>query len=86
MNFIIDWLSFYLIEQPEEEDGIKQVRMTRYLGHDEYQRSELRAFLDGEFARIAKRKVEMNPKTEGTPTKLGQFVVEPGHPLDSNPN
>lgn len=86
MNFIIDWLSFYLIEQPKEEDGIKQVRMTRYLGHDEYQRSELRDFLDGEFARIAKRKVEMNPKTEGTPTKLGQFVVEPGHPLDSNPN
>ncbi|WP_025845979.1 DUF3900 domain-containing protein [Brevibacillus agri] len=86
MNFIIDWLSFYLIEQPEEEDGIKQVRMTRYLGHDEYQCSELRDFLDGEFARIAKRKVEMNPKTEGTPTKLGQFVVEPGHPLDSNPN
>lgn len=86
MNFIIDWLSFYLIEQPEEEDGIKQVRMTRYLGHDEYQRSELRDFLDGEFARIAKRKVEMNPKTDGTPTKLGQFVLEPGHPLDSNPN
>lgn len=86
MNFIIDWLSFYLIEQPEEEDGIKQVRMTRYLGHDEYQRSELRDFLDGEFARIAKRKVEMNPKTDGTPTKLGQFILEPGHPLDSNPN
>ncbi|NRS19054.1 DUF3900 domain-containing protein [Brevibacillus sp. HB1.4B] len=86
MNFTIDWLSFYLMEQPEEEDGIKQVRMTRYLSHDEYQRSELKDFLDGEFARIAKRKVEMNPKTEGTPTKLGQFVLEPGHPLDSNPN
>ncbi|MFS0553235.1 DUF3900 domain-containing protein [Brevibacillus sp. 179-C9.3 HS] len=86
MNFTIDWLSFYLMEQPEEEDGIKQVRMTRYLSHDEYQRSELRDFLDGEFARIAKRKVELNPKTEGTPTKLGQFVLEPGHPLDSNPN
>ncbi|GEC88493.1 DUF3900 domain-containing protein [Brevibacillus brevis] len=86
MNFTIDWLSFYLMEQPEEEDGIKQVRMTRYLGHDEYLRSELKDFLDGEFARIAKRKVEMNPRTEGTPTKLGQFVLEPGHPLDSNPN
>ncbi|GAB1528955.1 MULTISPECIES: DUF3900 domain-containing protein [Brevibacillus] len=86
MNFTIDWLSFYLMEQPEEEDGIKQVRMTRYLGHDEYQKSELKDFLDGEFARIAKRKVEMNPKTEGTPTKLGQFVLEPGHPLESNPN
>jgi hypothetical protein len=86
MNFIVDWVSFYLIEQPEEEEGTKHVRITRYLNHDEYQKSELRDFLDGEFARIAKRKVEMNPKTEGTPTKLGQFVLEPGHPLDSNPN
>ncbi|MDR7318700.1 DUF3900 domain-containing protein [Brevibacillus nitrificans] len=86
MNFTIDWLSFFLIEQPEEEDGVKKVKMTRYLSHDEYQKSELRDFLDGEFARIAKRKVELNPKSEGTPTKLGQFIVEPGHPLDSNPN
>ncbi|MFD2371432.1 DUF3900 domain-containing protein [Brevibacillus sp. GCM10020057] len=85
MKFIIDWLSFCLIEQPQE-DGTKQVKMTRYLNHDEYEKSELRDFLDGEFARIAKRKVELNPKTEGTPTKLGQFVLEPGHPLDSNPN
>ncbi|MED4582198.1 DUF3900 domain-containing protein [Brevibacillus choshinensis] len=86
MNFNIDWLSFFLIEQPEEEDGNKKVKMTRYLSHDEYQKSELRDFLEGEFGRIAKRKVELNPKTEGTPTKLGQFILEPGHPLDSNPN
>jgi len=86
MKFIIDWLSFYLIEQPQEEDGTKQVKMTRYVSHDEYEKSELRDFLEGEFARIAKRKAELNPKTEGTPTKLGQFVLEPGHPLDSNPN
>lgn len=86
MKFNIDWLSFYLIEQPENEDSPKQVRMTRYLSHDDYEKSELHDFLDGEFARIAKRKVELNPKSEGSPTKLGQFVLEPGHPLESNPN
>lgn len=86
MNFVIDWLSFYLIEQPEEESGNKQVRMTRHLSGDEYEKSELREFLDGEFARIAKRKAEMNPKSEASPTKLGRFVIEEGHPLEANPN
>ncbi|WP_400163494.1 DUF3900 domain-containing protein [Brevibacillus sp. TJ4] len=86
MKFNIDWLAFFLIEQPEHEDAPKQVRMSRYMGHDEYEKSELRTFLDGEYARIAKRKVEPNPKSEGAPTKLGQFVLEPGHPLESNPN
>ena len=86
MKFHIDWLSFYLIEQPESEDSPKLVRMTRHLNHDEYEKSELRDFLDGEFARIAKRKVEENPRSDGTPTKLGRFILEPGHPLDSNPN
>lgn len=86
MNFIVDWLSFSLIEQQEEESGSKRVRMTRHLTGDEFQRSELRSFLDGELARIAKRKTELNPKSEASPTKLGQFVIEPGHPLDANPN
>ncbi|WNC12403.1 DUF3900 domain-containing protein [Brevibacillus brevis] len=86
MNFTVDWLAFFLIEQPQDEEAPKTVRMARYLSHDDYQKSELRDFLEGEYARIAKRKVELNPKTEGTPTKLGQFVLEPGHPLESNPN
>ncbi len=87
MNFSIEWLSFYLIEQTEGDAGAaKHVRMTKHLSHDEYHNSELRPFLDGEFARIAKRKVEMNPKSEGSPTKLGRFVQEEGHPVDSNPN
>jgi hypothetical protein len=86
MKFVIDWLAFYLIEQPEQEDAPKRVRMSRHLGHDEYEKSELRRFLNGEFARIAKRKADPNPKSEGSPTKLGQFVLEPGHPPESNPN
>ena len=86
MKFVIDWISFYLIEQPENEDAPKRVRMSRHMGHDEYEKSELCRFLDGEFARIAKRKADPNPKSEGSPTKLGQFVLEPGHPPESNPN
>lgn len=33
-----------------------------------------------------KRKSERHPKSEQVPTKIGRFVVEPGHDLDSNPN
>jgi hypothetical protein len=86
MNFAIEWLSFYLIEQPDEESGSKQIRMNKTLSRDEYQESELRRFLDGEFARIAKRKVEANPKSEASPTKLGRFVIVDGHSLEANPN
>jgi hypothetical protein len=86
MNFLIEWVSFYLIEQSDGEAGTKQVRMSKHLSSDEYQGSELRQFLDGEFTRIAKRKAEINPKSEGSPTKLGRFVLEEGHSLDSNPN
>ncbi|GAA4701780.1 DUF3900 domain-containing protein [Brevibacillus fulvus] len=84
MNFSIEWLTFYLIEQLEGES--KQIRFAKTLSHDEYQHSELRSFLDGEFTRIAKRKVEETPRSEGSPTKLGRFVLAEGHAIDSNPN
>jgi hypothetical protein len=86
MNFLIDCVSFYLIEQQEEENGPKRVRLGRTLSGEEYQQSELRPFLEGEFSRIAKRKAEQHPRSEGSPTKLGQFVIEEGFTLDSNPN
>ncbi|MCG7317414.1 DUF3900 domain-containing protein [Brevibacillus laterosporus] len=85
MNFSIDWLSFFVLEQIDDE-GTKQVRMSKILSHDEYEQSELKTFLDGEFTKIAKRKVEKNPLHDAAATKLGQFILEPGHPLDSNPN
>ncbi|WP_139488790.1 DUF3900 domain-containing protein [Brevibacillus dissolubilis] len=85
MNFEVDWLAFYLIEQLSDDQS-KQVRMSRYLSYHDYEKSELKYFLEGEFTKIAKRKAELNPATEGAPTKLGQFIVEPGHPLESNPN
>jgi len=85
MNFSIDWLSFFVLEQIDDE-GTKQVRMSKILSHNEYEQSELKTFLDGEFTKIAKRKVEKNPLHDAAATKLGQFILEPGHPLDSNPN
>ncbi|MGD8191177.1 DUF3900 domain-containing protein [Brevibacillus ginsengisoli] len=83
MNFNIDWLSFYLLEQSDGDT--KRVALSKMLTQYDYERSELKEFLDGEFTKIAKRKVEMNPKSDGTPTKIGQFIVEAGHPLESNP-
>jgi len=86
MNFVVEYLSFYVVEQPQEENSVKQVIMQKVLSHDEYAKSELKEFLHEEFAKVAKRKVDMTPKTEASPTKLGQFIVEEGHALDSNPN
>ena len=85
MNFSIEWLTFYLLEQSESDTNHKRVTLSKMLTQYEYERSELKEFLDGEFTKIAKRKAEVNPKSDGTPTKIGQFIVEAGHPLDSNP-
>ncbi|MGE5704754.1 MAG: DUF3900 domain-containing protein [Clostridia bacterium] len=86
MNFEIEWLQFTVMETGEDEAASKQIRMQKLLTGEEYRTSELRSFLDGEFSRIAKRKVEPNPKNESSPTKLGRFVIVEGHMLDSNPN
>lgn len=44
------------------------------------------SFLEGELKKIVKRKADHHPSSEQVPTKLGRFVVEGEHPLDSNPN
>ncbi|RCK09656.1 DUF3900 domain-containing protein [Bacillus licheniformis] len=53
---------------------------------EEFENSELKDFLDGELKKIVKRKAERHPKSEQVPTKIGRFITEPGHELDSNPN
>ncbi|WP_286885268.1 DUF3900 domain-containing protein, partial [Aneurinibacillus sp. UBA3580] len=85
MEFTVQYLSFFVV-RGEEERGEKGYKHYQTLDEMEYMNSTLRDFLDGEFVRTAKRKVERNPKTEQAPTKIGRFVVEPGHELDSNPN
>jgi hypothetical protein len=87
MKFAIQYLSFFVIQSEGlDPDGPKKYKHYQTLTHEEYQDSELKTFLDGEFKRIAKRKAEVNAASEQVPTKIGRFVVEPGHDLTSNPN
>ncbi|WEK54013.1 MAG: DUF3900 domain-containing protein [Candidatus Cohnella colombiensis] len=87
MKFAIQFLSFFVIQtEGNGSDGSKKYKHFQTLSHEEYQDSELKAFLDSEFKRIAKRKAEVNPAYEQVPTKIGRFIVEPGHELSSNPN
>lgn len=87
MKFAIQYLSFFVIQSEGlDPDGPKKYKHYQTLTHEEYQDSELKTFLDGEFKRIAKRKAEVHAASEQVPTKIGRFVVEPGHDLTSNPN
>jgi hypothetical protein len=87
MKFSIQYLSFFVIPTDSGEGAIgKSYKHFQTLTHEEYQDSELKSFLDGEFVRIGKRKAEVNPASNTVPTKIGRFVVEPGHALESNPN
>ncbi|QJD85367.1 DUF3900 domain-containing protein [Cohnella herbarum] len=87
MKFAVQYLSFFVIQnEGSDPDGPKKYKHYQTLTHEEYQDSELRLFLDGEFKRIAKRKAEINAVSEQVPTKIGRFIVEPGHDLTSNPN
>jgi hypothetical protein len=87
MKFAIQYLSFFVIQsEGSDPDGPKKYKHYQTLTHEEYQDSELKAFLDGEFKRIARRKAEVNAASEQVPTKIGRFIVEPGYDLTSNPN
>jgi hypothetical protein len=87
MKFAVQYLSFFVIQnEGSDPDGPKKYKHYQTLTHEEYQDSELKVFLDGEFKRIAKRKAEINAVSEQVPTKIGRFIVEPGHDLTSNPN
>jgi hypothetical protein len=86
MEFSVQHLSFFVIQIDNTDSSSKQYKHYQTLDAQEYLDSEIQSFLAGEFARIAKRKVEKYPSAEQIPTKLGFFIVEPGHDLTSNPN
>ncbi|WP_108669236.1 DUF3900 domain-containing protein [Peribacillus acanthi] len=87
MDFQINYLSFYLIQSTGKDDGSdKTYKHFQTLDQTMYESSSLKEFLDGEFTKITKRKVERHPKSEAAPTKIGRFIVEEGYALDSNPN
>lgn len=86
MKFSVKHLSFFVIQVEGKEGQGKNYKHYQTLDGYEYLDSEIKLFLDGEFKRIAKRKVDKNPAVEQAPTKIGRFIVEPGYELDSNPN
>ncbi|MBM7662081.1 hypothetical protein JOC85_002888 [Bacillus mesophilus] len=87
MDFQINYLSFYVVQvEGQGELSQKSYKHFKTLDSDSYEYSTLKDFLDGELAKIVKRKVERHPKTEKVPTKLGYFITAEGHELDSNPN
>ncbi|WNF25055.1 DUF3900 domain-containing protein [Mesobacillus jeotgali] len=87
MEFEVQYLSFYVVQvEGKGEQADKRYKHFQTLNEEEYESGPLKDFLDGEFAKIVKRKVERHPKTDEVPTKLGYFIVEEGHDLTSNPN
>jgi hypothetical protein len=87
MDFQIKFLSFYVVQvEGKGEQTSSHYKHFQTLDEDAYENSALKEFLDGELAKIVKRKVDRHPKAEQVPTKIGRFIVEPGHSLDSNPN
>src|SRR5690625_6532221 len=87
MDFQIQFLSFYVINiEDHDEQAAKKYKHFQTLDETEYEQSALKDFLDGELAKITKRKVDRHPKSDAAPTRIGRFIVEPGHELDSNPN
>ncbi|MDH2882455.1 DUF3900 domain-containing protein, partial [Bacillus cytotoxicus] len=87
MDFEINFLSFYVIQvEGKGEQADKRYKHFQTLDAEEYENSSLKEFLDGELLKISKRKVERHAKTEQAPTKIGRFIVEAGHELDSNPH
>lgn len=86
---MLQYLSFFVIHTDGEQTPASSGRRFKHyqtLDGDDYEDSEIQKFLDEEFTRIVKRKVERNPNTANAPTKIGRFMVEPGYELGSNQN
>ncbi|TSB46127.1 DUF3900 domain-containing protein [Alkalicoccobacillus porphyridii] len=87
MDFEIQFLSFFVITvEGRDDQSDKRFKHFKTLDKNEFENSEMKDFLDGELKKIVKRKADHHPKSEQVPTKIGHFVTEPGHSLDSNPN
>lgn len=87
MDFDVKFLSFYVVQvEGSGEQADKKFKHFQTIDEQGYENSPLKEFLDGELMKVAKRKAERHPKAEQVPTKIGFFLVEEGHELNSNPN
>ncbi|QPC46497.1 DUF3900 domain-containing protein [Mangrovibacillus cuniculi] len=85
MEFDVKYASFFVLTI-QQDTGDKRLNHFQTLHHTDYQHSSLKEFLDGELAKIVKRKAERHPKSDTVPTKIGTFIIEPDQALESNPN
>lgn len=75
MDFEINFLSFYVVQVDGNGDKVnKTYQHFQTLDRNSYNESELKDFLDGELAKIAKRKVDRHPKTEQALQKLDDLL------------
>ncbi|MGA9226850.1 MAG: DUF3900 domain-containing protein, partial [Mesobacillus sp.] len=59
MEFEVQNLSFYVVQvEGKGDQADKRYKHFQTLNEEEYENSSLKDFLDGEFAKIVKRKVE----------------------------
>ncbi|MCR8656382.1 DUF3900 domain-containing protein [Paenibacillus endoradicis] len=89
MDFRMNYLSFFVIQSESDKGSVGSYKAFKHyqtMDGDEYADSALKEFLDEEFIKIVKRKVERHPNTPNAPTKVGMFMVEPGYELGSNGN
>ncbi|KAA0549958.1 DUF3900 domain-containing protein [Bacillus sp. BGMRC 2118] len=87
MDFQMKFLSFFVVQvEGTGEQSQKSYKHFQTLDEGKYEHNALKDFLDGELTKIVKRKVERHPKSEQVPTKVGYFITEEGHGLETNPN
>ncbi len=67
MDFIVNYLSFFVIQADGSDQAAKTFKHFQTMDREEYAESELKAFLDGEFQRITKRKAERHAKYRECP-------------------
>lgn len=74
MKFSVQYLSFFVIQVEGKEGQLnKSYKHYQTLDDYEYEDSDIKRFLDGEYSWISKRKVEKNPNTEQAPNKNWTF-------------
>ncbi|SDN21172.1 DUF3900 domain-containing protein [Alkalicoccus daliensis] len=84
MEMNMNFIAFYAIQ--DAEGSGKQAVLQTIMGNEDYENSAIETFLHEEFKKMLVRKADRHPSTPKAATKVGQFMVEPGFELASNPN
>lgn len=87
MDFEINYLSFYVVQVEGKGEAVdKRYKHFQTLDAEEYEDSSLKRIFEWGVIKNIEAKSRTSCKTEQAPTKIGRFIVEEGHELDSNPH